>query len=208
MTEPRQPEPRQPAATVDPLFVERYSPRAFAPTPVDPADLAAIFEAARWSMSAFNGQPWRIVYATAAQPEDHARLAGLLVDANRRWAEAAPVLGFVFAKIHDASGEKVNRWADFDTGSSFMALSLATRLRGLYSHAMAGIHTEAVYPTLGVDAARYRVICGFALGHLGDAAALPDDLRAREAVRSGRHPGEALFFEGRWPAEAGPDAPA
>ncbi len=58
------PTPRVPAAEVDPRFLERWSPRAFTDQPISAADVASLFEAARWAPSCFNAQPWLFVYAT------------------------------------------------------------------------------------------------------------------------------------------------
>ncbi|WP_275575126.1 nitroreductase family protein [Methylocucumis oryzae] len=42
------------------LMAKRWSPRAFAADkPVSDTELLALFEAARWSPSCFNDQPWR-----------------------------------------------------------------------------------------------------------------------------------------------------
>ena len=55
--------PRTPDFPIDPLFLERWSPRAFDGSDVPDADLFAMFEAARWAPSAFNSQPWHFLYA-------------------------------------------------------------------------------------------------------------------------------------------------
>ena len=57
------PAARIPAHPIEPLFTERWSPRAYDGSSIPQADLDRIFEAARWSPSAFNYQPWRFVYA-------------------------------------------------------------------------------------------------------------------------------------------------
>lgn len=44
---------------VDPIFVERWSPRAFAEDTISQAELMELLEAARWAPSAINVQPWR-----------------------------------------------------------------------------------------------------------------------------------------------------
>jgi hypothetical protein len=44
-----------------PVVHARWSPRAFAPREVSPADLKKLFEAARWAASSFNEQPWRFL---------------------------------------------------------------------------------------------------------------------------------------------------
>ncbi|GLI22845.1 nitroreductase [Xanthobacter flavus] len=55
--------PRQSEHPVEPLFLERWSPRAFTGEEIPQAELNSIFEAARWAPSSFNSQPWRFLYA-------------------------------------------------------------------------------------------------------------------------------------------------
>ena len=47
---------------INPLLQQRHSPYGFDPArDVAGGDLSAIFEAARWSMSSYNAQPWRYI---------------------------------------------------------------------------------------------------------------------------------------------------
>ena len=49
---------------LDNMFINRWSPRAFLEDPIADEDIKTIFEAARWSMSCFNEQPWHFVIIT------------------------------------------------------------------------------------------------------------------------------------------------
>lgn len=49
--------------TVNELIQNRWSPRAFSDKKIEKEKLQSIFEAARWSASAFNAQPWRFLVA-------------------------------------------------------------------------------------------------------------------------------------------------
>src|SRR5687768_11910054 len=79
---------------IDPLFLERWSPRAFDGAPMPDADLATMFEAARWAPSAFNSQPWRFLYAHRHGP-DWDRFLALLIPWNQSWVRTASVLVYV-----------------------------------------------------------------------------------------------------------------
>ncbi len=57
------PQPRRPDHEIDPIFVERHSPRAFTGEAVPESELMRMVEAARWSPSGYNSQPWRFLYA-------------------------------------------------------------------------------------------------------------------------------------------------
>lgn len=169
--------PRVAAAQVDRLFIDRWSPRSFAAEPLSEADIASMFEGARWTPSSFNGQPWLFLYETDGP--DRALFDAVLMPRNRAWASKAPLVGFIFANTKLPDGREV-RTAPFDTGAAWMALTLQARLLGIYTHAMAGIDRDAAHAKLGVDAERYTVMCGFAAGRIGPRAALPAELQQRE----------------------------
>lgn len=192
---------RSTEAAVDPRFVERWSPRAFDERAVPAADLASLFEAARWSPSCFNEQPWLFVYGARpaegdagaagrdASAEDAARtrVFDLLVPGNQTWAKRAPVLGIVFAKRRFAANGKDNRWAGFDSGLASMALILQAQELGLITHFMGGFDAAGAAAALGVDGEEWEPMAAFAVGYHGDPAVLPEDLREREKP-SGRKP--------------------
>src|SRR4051812_18540243 len=57
------PASRKPAYPIDPLFLQRWSPRAFQPGVEIPDEvLFTCLEAARWAPSSSNAQPWRFIY--------------------------------------------------------------------------------------------------------------------------------------------------
>ena len=178
---------------LDKMFIERWSPRAFLPDPIAEEDINTIFEAAHWSQSCFNEQPWRFVFAH--QQEDLERFRLVLNEGNQIWANKAPLLVFAFSKKAFSQNNKPNRWADFDTGAAWMALTLQANKLGLYTHGMGGFDTEKAYATTGIDADEYNVICAIAIGKIGDASTLPDNLRQGEAPND-RKPLEEIVFEG------------
>ncbi len=181
----RHPNPRIASARVDALFIDRWSPRAFAAEPLTDADIASLFEAARWSPSSFNGQPWLFVYETDGP--DREVFDSILNPRNRLWASKAPFLGFVFANTRTADGREP-RTAQFDAGAAWMALALQAHLLGIRTHAMAGIDVEAAHEKLGVDKKHYTAMCGFAAGRIGPPEALPPELQERERPRDDRKP--------------------
>src|SRR5277367_1265614 len=103
-------------ADVDPSFVQRWSPRAFLSEPLDPAAVESLFEAARWAPSASNLQPWLFVYADSEALLE--RVRPIVRDSNRRWADRAPLLVFVFARRHNPKTGDPNHLAAFDTGAA------------------------------------------------------------------------------------------
>ncbi|HEX9792733.1 MAG TPA: nitroreductase family protein [Planctomycetota bacterium] len=173
-------------AAADPLFVDRRSARAFLAQPIEAARIAALFEAARWSPSCFNEQPWLFVYSTRG--ESRAAIAACLAEGNRTWAVQAPLLGVAFARRRFAHNDKANRWAEFDTGAACLAFAQQAHLFGLGVHFMGGFDADAAAAALDAPAADYQAMAAFAVGHLGAPADLPPELREREIVPTPRKP--------------------
>ncbi len=165
---------------MNPVFMERWSPRAFSDQPVDPEDLAAVFEAARWTPSWMNNQPWYIVYAT--EDPDRQAILDTFMEFNREWASAAPVAGLVVAKT-DLEGRMAST-RDYDVGAAMMALTIQATMLGLSIHQLGGIELDAAHELLGLDPEVGSVLTGFVLGHRGDPGQLSDKQQAKE------HPGD------------------
>ena len=71
---------------IDPMFLERWSPRAFTGEPISETDLLTMLEAARWAASSYNSQPWRFIYARRDTPHWD-RFLDLLVPHNQSWVK-------------------------------------------------------------------------------------------------------------------------
>ena len=87
---------RNPVDGVDEIFYKRWSPRSFKQTEIPENVLEIIFDAARWSPSCFNEQPW--LFITSTGKDDFNMFLDLLVDKNQTWARNASLLGFIFSK--------------------------------------------------------------------------------------------------------------
>jgi len=171
---------RNPQPITDKLFSERWSPRAFQKIEIPTVALEAIFDAARWSPSCFNEQPWQFITAANAAGGRFEQFLELLVETNQSWAKDASLLGFIVAKRHFDHNQKDNNTASFDCGAAWMAMTLQARLFGLFTHGMAGIKYDEVYEALNIDPTSHEVICGFVLGVLAAPDNLPDGFRDKE----------------------------
>lgn len=180
------------AAKLDPVFVDRWSPRSFSPEAVSDEDLAAVFEAARWTPSWMNNQPWLFVYDTVGGANREA-LEASFMDFNRDWAVAAPVLGLVLS--HTELEGFMARTEQFDTGAATMSMAIQATKLGLSMHLLGGIDLDAAFAATGATAETHNVWCGFVLGHRGDASALSEKLQEREAP-SDRKPVSEFVFKG------------
>jgi nitroreductase len=195
-------EARLAEAAIHDQFIKRWSSRAFAEERLDQATIDSLFEAARWAPSAANNQPWLFIYADS-EP-DLVLFRSLINDKNRRWADRAPLLAFVLARKHQQG--KPIRSAAFDTGAAWMSLALQAHQLGLTARAMGGIHREQVYPALGIPSEDYEVMCGLAIGRIGDGAFLPPDLAERERPNSRRPLAEVAVRGGFRAANSSADA--
>ena len=73
------------------LLKQRYSPRTFREEKIKKGQLNQLFEAARWSASSNNLQPWRFIYAEKGS-EAFEKIVDCLSDFNKKWAPEAPLL--------------------------------------------------------------------------------------------------------------------
>jgi nitroreductase len=188
---------------IDPMFLERWSPRAYDGQPISREELLTVLEAGRWAPSAFNAQPWRYVYAqrdTAAW----ASLLGLLFEINQSWAKNAAALVVIVSQKDMPPGKdgsvKPSRTHSFDAGASWAMIALEARRLGLYAHGMSGFDAERAAIELEVPDT-FHVDAMFALGRVtSDLSGLLPALVAKESPND-RRPLLETAFEGRFAAK-------
>jgi nitroreductase len=183
--------------SVHELIAARWSPYAFADRPVPRADLLSLLEAARWAPSSYNEQPWSYLLATKEEPEEFERLLSCLVEGNRAWAKAAPVLALGCTRLHFVRNGKPNAAAVHDLGLASAGLVLEATARGLAVHQMIGILPDRAREVYHIPEG-VQPLTGLAIGYAGDPAALPENLRERDAARRPRNPLASFVFGGRW----------
>ena len=180
---------------IEPLFLERWSPRSFTGEIMPDPELFRLFEAARWAPSSSNRQPWRFLYAKNDSP-DWPSFFDILNPGNQRWAPQASVLVAAVSKrtspVRDSDEVRENYSHSFDAGAACMSLALQAAAIGWAAHAMAGFDLARATATLQVPE-DYRIECMIAVGRRlenPDAPAQPNG-RAPLAsfVRAGRFGG-------------------
>ena len=182
---------------IEPLLRQRWSPRAFAERPVEPAKLLRLWEAARWAASCANQQPWYFLVATKEDAVEYARLLSCLRETNQQWAAHAPVLMVSVAKLAFDMNGQPNRYAFHDVGLAVANLIVQATALGLYVHQMAGFYPDKVRELYGVPD-DFEPVAGIVLGYSGDPATLPEELYQREVAPRVRKPLEAFIFQGAW----------
>lgn len=183
---------RQADYPIDAAFLNRWSPRAFSPEPLDEETLMGVFEAARWAASSYNEQPWRFLLARS--DEDRARFLDFLTPANQAWAKNAPVLVLIVSKKTFSHNDRPNVVYQFDAGTCSGYMTLQASLKGLIAHGMAGFDRDKARAALHIPE-DFDPLAVFALGKHGDKSVLPPDVAARETP-SGRRPIRESIMEG------------
>lgn len=183
---------REAQHTIDPVFLNRWSPRAFSSEEIPDDIVMSVLEAGKWAASSYNEQPWR--YIIARKPEDRKKFLSFLVPANQAWAHSAPVLIVIVAKKTFTQNGKENKTYQFDAGTSSGYLALQARLDGLYLHGMSSFDGDMARATLGIPS-DFDPVAVFALGKRGHTEDLPQDYRGGE-VPSTRRPLSETVMEG------------
>ncbi|MCB0196649.1 MAG: nitroreductase family protein [Anaerolineae bacterium] len=179
------------------LLKDRWSPRAFSDRPVEQEKLLAVLEAARWSASAMNEQPWRFIVATKDNPAEFEKAVSCLKEGNLRWAKDAPVLIFTTVKKSYTKFDRPNRTAFYDLGLAVSNLTVQATELGLHTHQMGGIEFDKIREVYHIPE-DYEVVTGIALGYYGHIEQLPDDLQEREKGPRVRKPLSEIIFAETW----------
>ena len=179
------------------LIRNRWSPRAFADTPVAAEILRSLFEAARWAPSINNEQPWAYLVATKDDPENYAKMLGVLVEFNANWAKNAPVLALSVAHLKTQREGKPNRVALHDVGSASAQLTFEANSHDLLVHQMAGFDSEKARQTFAIPP-DWEPVAAMAIGYPGDPHSLPEKLRERELAPRTRKPLAEFVMSGQW----------
>ncbi len=175
-----------------PLLRDRRSVRAFDPThSLSSVELASLLEAARWSPSAGNSQPWAFLVALRGDAA-HSSFVPLLAGSVGRWAPDASAL--VFTLHRTASGPETDAlaysdYALYDLGQAVAHLTVQAAHLGLSTHQFAAFDHAALAVAAGVPS-HWQVTTGVAVG-LG----IESEVRPR-----GRRPVAELAYGARFGA--------
>ncbi|NPU82856.1 MAG: nitroreductase family protein [Syntrophaceae bacterium] len=187
---------RKPSHPVDPLFPNRWSPRAMSGEELPEAELMTLFEAARWAPSSNNNQPWRFFYGRRNTPQWDL-FFNLLTESNKLWAHRAAVLVVVASKTTFDSG-KFARTHSYDAGAAWGHLALQGSLMGLVIHGMQGFNYDRAKTELNMpDFLQPEAM--IAIGRPGKREDLPQHLQERE-FPSSRKDLTDIVVEGPWKA--------
>ena len=188
---------RTAAYAIEPLILNRWSPRAMSGEPITKADLMPLIEAARWAPSSYNSQPWRFIYAIHGSPQ-WSQFTGLLDEFNRSWAPKAGAL-LVLASKKEFEWGGAARTHSFDAGAAWQNFALQGSVSGLVVHGMEGFDYARARALLNIPD-DYEIEMMIAVGKLGDASQLTGELLAMEKPSDRRATSE-IAIEGAFQYE-------
>jgi nitroreductase len=161
---------------IQPLFRQRWSPYVFDPErAVTKADLQGLFEAARWTMSSFNAQPWRYIVGVRGRSQETWELG--------------------LAQNHFEHNGKPNRSALHDLGAASAALTFEATARGLVVHQMAGFDRHKVPVLFDLDHS-IAPFTALAIGYPGDPDVAEAEFAERDQRKRERKSLEELIIRG------------
>jgi nitroreductase len=179
------------------LLSHRRSPRAFSERAIEPSTIMSLFEAARWSPSSANEQPWNFIAATKVDSQAYSAIVESLVEGNRRWAVHAPLLVVGVAQSTYLKSGKLYRHAWYDLGQSIAHMTVQATSQGLSVHQMGGFDANQLRASFSIPEG-YDAVVVLAIGYADRPETLPDDLRGREEAPRMRKPLEAFVFAEVW----------
>jgi len=182
---------------ISPLLRGRYSPYVFDPArDVAESDLTALFEAARWTMSCYNDQPWRYVVGVRSRdPETWNKVLDVLVEGNQAWARHAPVLALGLTALNFERNGNRNPAARHDLGAASACLTVEASSRGLYVHQMLGIEPEKARKIFALPD-DIEAVTGIAIGYRGSLDEADDKLADRDQRPRERRPLSEIIIRG------------
>lgn len=180
---------------IHPAIQQRWSPRAFAPRPVEPQKLLSLLEAARWAPSSGNSQPWHFIVGVQGDAT-HARLVEAIKEGNLPWAAQAPMLMLTVARMTTASGRPATH-AFYDVGLAVANLTFQATTLDLFVHQMGGFEPEKARALFAIPDA-FAPVTMLAVGYLGEPEMLDERNRERELTPRTRRPLSEFVFAETW----------
>ncbi|OPH57647.1 nitroreductase [Paenibacillus ferrarius] len=174
---------------VHPVFLNRWSSRAFEAKEVTNETLYTILEAARWAPSSSNLQPWRFIVAKTEEQKQ--KFQTFIKPNNQLWTVHAPVLVLILSHKLRQDGE-LNGAHAFDAGAAWASIAFQAHLLGLATRAVGGYEKDKAREVLQVPA-DYELHAVIALGYRGARETLSAEFQERELPNGRRSLNESII---------------
>jgi len=185
--------PHKPAATeaqLHELIANRWSPRSFDDSHnLNDSEVNSLLEAARWSPSSMNAQPWRFLVGLRGD-SNFAGLVSTLKENNLEWAPNASAIILVAA-----TAEKISPIEIFDAGLAVGAVVTQAQSMGLHTHQMGGFSKTKVKEVFSLPE-NVEPIVLIGVGKVSEPSKLSQALLERELAPRSRKPLTDLMLKG------------
>ncbi len=183
----------QASVTATDIFTDRHTAYGFDGAPVSDAELARIYELAKFTPTAMNGQPLRVVFVRSEAGKQ--RLVPLLAEGNQAKSLSAPVVAILAADtefhvnlpVTNPQMAGAKEWLDSDPDTRAVIAAnnawlqaggfiLAVRAAGLDAGPMTGFDNAGVDAEF-FDGTALRSIMVVNIGHVADGGNFPRNPR-------------------------------
>lgn len=176
------------------LLRKRWSARAFSSRRVEKTKLFSILEAARWTPSSRNEQPWRYIIFTTDNPSRLLEAQSVLLESNS-FAKQAPILICAITKKTYTDSLELNRLYFHDLGAANENMFLECFNQGLIMHEMGGFNVKLAKEIFNIPD-DYEVGIMIAVGYQGTNDSLPEKFKVKNTKpRERKHLSEIAFLE-------------
>jgi nitroreductase len=182
------------------LARNRWSPRSFLDKPVEREKLISMFEAARWSASGGNEQPWRFIIGRD-RDESWQKIFSVLDTGNQEWVKDVPALILAIGNKISSWDGNISGYYQYDTGQAVAHLSLEAMNQGIHVHQMGGFSPEKAKELFEIPDT-FHPLTVIAAGYIGDPESLPDKMKQRELQERKRKALSEFVFSGKFAVAA------
>ena len=176
------------------LLRKRWSARAFSSRRVEKTKLFSILEAARWTPSSRNEQPWRYIIFTSDNPSRLLEAQSVLLESNS-FAKQAPILICAITKKTYTDSLELNRLYFHDLGAANENMFLECFNQGLIMHEMGGFNVKLAREIFNIPD-DYEVGIMIAVGYQGTNDSLPEKFKVKNTKpRERKHLSQIAFLE-------------
>ena len=183
----------KPAATeakLHELIANRWSPRSFDSShTLHDSEINSLLEAARWSPSSMNAQPWRFLVGLR-NDKNFAGLVSTLMENNLEWAPKTSAIILVAA-----TAKEVSMIETYDVGLAVGALTTQAQAMGLHTHQMGGFSKSKVKQIFSLPPDTEPIVL-IGVGKIGQPTELSPTLMEREVAPRVRKPLTELMLKG------------
>lgn len=177
------------------LIKNRKSSRAFSSTPIEPEKINSLFEAARWTASSMNEQPWTYLYVTREQSTLWEKFFSILNDGNKIWVENVPLLIFSVSRKSFKRFNAPNAYALYDLGAANTSIALQAVALGLQVRQMAGYDHDKARQVFNIPD-EFDLGVMLAVGYPASLDTLPEAVRMKELAARERYEQDTFVKNG------------